>query len=97
MQVYDLLKVLAYDEEEKQLAYYLTTSSGDIIELEPIKGTRYNNLPTNNIYYVDSDYTISDTDTIETKHIVSVSELLGATVVKCNIDLMHFIEITITL
>lgn len=39
-------------------------SDNNKTELEAVKGLWYDNLPTNNTYYVNSDYVINDNDTL---------------------------------
>lgn len=39
-------------------------------ELEAVKGLWYDNLPTNNTYYVNSDYVVNDNDTLSNLTIV---------------------------
>lgn len=44
--------------------YVFIDSDNNKTELEAVKGLWYDNLPTNNTHYVNSDYVINDNDTL---------------------------------
>lgn len=50
--------------------FMFVDSDNNKTELETIKGLWYNNLPTSNTYYVNSDYVINDNDTLSNLTIV---------------------------
>lgn len=56
--------------DDTMFEFMLIDSDNNKTELEAIKGLWYNNLPTSNTYYVNSDYVINDNDTLSNLTVV---------------------------
>lgn len=65
---------ISLNKGDTALEYVYIGSDGKKTDLEAVRGLRYNNLPTNKTYYVNSDYVINDNDTIGNLTIVLSQE-----------------------
>lgn len=56
--------------DEVAFEFIFVDSENKKTELEAVKGLWYNNLPTSDLYYINSDYVINDNDTLSNLTIV---------------------------